>query len=431
MKVSSFTFSAFVTAAVTGGVSAFVVQPTPTSTGSIGTSFGRRSTTPLFVAQSEVSKTEETSLNGESTAVKGPTTSADLGIQPGTADMGVPWEELGFEFRTTKSHVRMTYKDNEGWGPIELEEDPYLKIHMGATALHYGQACFEGMKAFMHADNTVHVFRPDENSKRITNSAERIMMPKMSEAQFLEAVTAAVRDNIAYVPPYGSNGALYLRPLLFGSGPRIGLQPSDEYTFLIMVIPVGDYYKGGLSSKVKCFVSEDYDRAAPRGVGHAKVAGNYAADLLPNFIHKEAGYPITLYPDAKTKTLVEEFSTSNFIGLNAKEKTYVTPSSPSVLPSITNLSLQTIARDVLGYEVEKRDVRLDELSSFDEVVACGTAVVVTPIGSIKHGDQEHTYGEGDSKDEVGEITMQLYNQVRAVQNGEAEDKYGWNYKVFG
>lgn len=352
-------------------------------------------------------------------------TAADEGVKPGTAEMGVPWEELGFEFRSTKSHVRVTYKDG-AWGPVELEQDPFIKVHMGATALHYGQACFEGLKAFCHEDGSVHVFRPDENAKRMEASCTRVMMPPMPEDLFLDAVSIAVRDNIAYVPPYGSNGALYLRPLLFGSGPRIGLQPADEYTFLLMVIPVGDYYKGGLSSKVKCFVSEDYDRAAPRGVGAAKVAGNYAADLLPNFEHKEKGFPITLYSDAKTNTLVEEFSTSNFIGFQAKDKKYVTPRSSSVLPSITNLSLMTMAED-MGWTVERRDIPLDELSSFDEVVACGTAVVVTPIGSIKHGEKDHVFG---SSDDVGEVTLSFYRNVRGIQNGEMEDKFGWNYKVY-
>merc|ERR1712071_384550 len=154
---------------------------------------------------------------------------------------------------------------------------------------------------------------PDENAKRLQSSCERIMMPPLPHDLFLKAVNTVVRDNIAYVPPYGSNGALYLRPLLFGSGPRIGLQPAEEYTFLILVIPVGDYYKGGLAAPVNGLIVEDYDRAAPKGVGAAKVAGNYAADLIPNMEAKEKGFPICLYLDAATHTKVEEFSTSNFI----------------------------------------------------------------------------------------------------------------------
>jgi branched-chain amino acid aminotransferase len=240
---------------------------------------------------------------------------------------------------------------------------------------------------------------------------------------------AVVRDNIEYVPPYGSGGALYIRPLLFGSGPRIGVQPADEYTFLILVIPVGDYYKGGLASPVNALLIEDFDRAAPRGVGSVKVAGNYAADLLPNMISKSKGFPIGLYLDAETQTVVEEFSTSNFVGIDSKANKYITPKSPSVLPSITNKSLMQIAKDE-GMTVEERPVRLEELESFDEVLAVGTAVVVTPVGSITRlsTDSEVTQYQFGAKDEIGPVTRRLYDRVRAIQNGEEEDKYGWNVK---
>lgn len=301
----------------------------------------------------------------------------EVGV-PGTADL--PWSELGFEFRATKSHLRMVYRDGK-WGESELVESPYLNIHIGATALHYGQACFEGLKAFAHEDGSVNVFRPDENAKRINKSGDRVMMPEIPMDTFLKACNDIVKDNIAYVPPYGSDGALYLRPLLFGSGPRIGLQPAEEYTFLILVIPVGDYYEGGLGKPVDGLIVDDYDRAAPKGVGAAKVAGNYAADLIPNMEAKKKGYPICLYLDAETHTKVEEFSTSNFIGIDNENKLFVTPASPSVLPSITNKSLQTIAKDE-GLTIEQRDIPVSELGEFDEAIACGTAVVVTPIGSL-------------------------------------------------
>lgn len=347
---------------------------------------------------------------------------------PGTAELDKDWGELGFEFRPTKSHLQITYKNGE-WGEMELKEDPYIQIHMGATALHYGQACFEGLKAFAHPDNSVHVFRPDENAKRLQSSCERILMPVLPHDIFLKAVNEVVRDNIAYVPPYGSGGALYLRPLLFGSGPRIGLQPADEYTFLLMVIPVGDYYKGGLASPVDGIIVTDFDRAAAKGVGHVKVAGNYAADLLPNMLSKKNGYPISLYLDSRTQSLVEEFSTSNFVGIvnDGETKKYVTPKSSSVLPSITNKSLMTIAKDE-GLDVEERDIPIEELEDFSEVLACGTAVVVTPVGSLT------SVGKGDANkfefsQEVGPITQQLYDRVRAIQSGEIEDKYGWNFKI--
>lgn len=345
---------------------------------------------------------------------------------PGMADL--PWNELGFEFRATKSHLKMIYKDGK-WGEAELVESPYLNVHIGATALHYGQSCFEGLKAFAHDDGSVYMFRPDENAKRINRSGERVMMPEIPVQTFIKACNDVVKDNIAYVPPYGSGGALYLRPLLFGSGPRIGLQPADEYTFIILVIPVGDYYKGGLAKPVDGLIVDDFDRAAPKGVGAAKVAGNYAADLIPNMEARKKGFPICLYLDAATHTLVEEFSTSNFIGIDSEKKLYVTPRSPSVLPSITNKSLQAIARDE-GMSVEQRDISVDELGEFDEAVACGTAVVVTPIGSLTRFDSS---GNESAKyrftEDVGATTRRLYDQVRNIQNGEEEDKHNWNFKV--
>jgi len=325
----------------------------------------------------------------------------------------------------------MVFKDG-AWGAPELVQEPFLQLHVGATALHYGQACFEGLKAFTHQDGSVNIFRPDENAKRMQNSAERVMMEAPSVEDFVEACKMAVKDNIAYVPPYGSDGALYLRPLLFGSGPRIGLQPADEYTFLVMVTPVGSYYKGGMGNPVKGLLVDSYDRAAPRGVGHVKVAGNYAADLKPNIGAKNQGFPIALYLDAATQTLVEEFSTSNFVGIKRESKKYVTPVSGSVLPSITNKSLMQLA-NADGYTVEQRDVPLDELHQFDEVLAVGTAVVVTPVGSVtrfgKETSDETVYTFGTNQDQVGPTTKHLYDRVRNIQNGVEEDTFGWNVKV--
>jgi len=350
--------------------------------------------------------------------------------RPGTADLGgIAWEDLGFEFRPTNAHLEIKYTEdadgNGSWGEPTLVQEPFVHLHIGATALHYGQACFEGLKAFCHADDTVHVFRPTENAARMQTSCRRILMPELPTETFVAAVDQVVRANLEYVPPHGTGGALYIRPLLFGSGPRIGLQPAAEYTFCILVIPVGDYYAGGLSQPVDGIVIQDFDRAAPRGVGAVKVAGNYAADLLPNQQSKKRGYPIGLYLDAATQSCIEEFSTSNFVGIDNDTKTYVTPQSPSVLPSITNKSLMQIAADLPGWTVEARAVGVAEMEHFDEVLAVGTAVVVTPVGSITHGNR--TYEFGGHK--IGPTTRRLYDTVRAIQSGEMEDVYGWNHQV--
>ncbi|KAI0567704.1 branched chain amino acid aminotransferase [Gracilaria domingensis] len=292
-------------------------------------------------------------------------------------------------------------------------------MHIASTALHYGQSCFEGLKAFRGQDDVVRIFRPDENAKRMEASAERLVIPPVPKELFLQTVHMAVRENIDYVPPYGSGGSLYIRPLLYGSGAKIGLQSSDEFTFLVMVVPVGDYYKGGLSP-VTALVMQNYDRAAPNGVGHVKVAGNYAADLMPNLMGKSAGYPINLYLDAQNRRTIEEFGTSNFFGL--KGNTYVTPNSASVLPSITNKTLMQLAQDG-GMVVEQREIDIDELEEFDEVGACGTAVVITAVTRVVHGSR--MYEIGADPDRVGERLERLYNKVRAIQYGEQLDLHGW------
>lgn len=339
----------------------------------------------------------------------------------GSADLD--WPNLGFQYRETNGHMKMTWKDGS-WSAAELVEQSTVTMHVGATALHYGQSVFEGLKAFAQEDGSVRLFRPQENAARLARSCERIRMPVPSEKEFLDACKAVVRANMEFVPPYGTGGALYLRPLLFGSGARIGLQPADEYTFLVLCTPVGDYYQGGMGAPVTAVVMDDYDRAAPLGVGHVKVAGNYAADLLPNMKAKGDGYPVALYLDAQTHTLVEEFSTSNFVGIT-KAGEFVTPDSAAVLPSITNKSLQVLAED-MGMPVQKRAVPVEELADMTEAAACGTAVVITPVSKVVHGEKVY---EISSDETPGPVMTKLYDQVRGIQCGDVEDPYGWTVEV--
>lgn len=331
------------------------------------------------------------------------------------------WENLGFQYFNTGCFVQMTWKDGS-WSPFTLTEDPYIKTHIAATALHYGQSCFEGLKAFRGKDDQIRIFRPDQNAKRMMSSADRLMIPQVPQHLFLDAVHTAVRENAAFVPPYGTGGSLYIRPLLFGSGARMGLQTADEFTFLVLVVPVGDYYKGGLSP-VTAIVMDEYDRAAPRGVGNVKVAGNYAADLLPNSIGKSAGYPINLYLDARNRRTVEEFGTANFIGIIGD--TYVTPNSQSVLPSITNKTLMQLAKDK-GMEVQQREIDISEVRDMDEVAACGTAVVITAVTRLLFKDELIPIGNPDA---VGPKLRSLYEEVRALQYAEMEDVHGFAHTL--
>lgn len=336
--------------------------------------------------------------------------------------MDLDWQSLGFSYMNTRCHLRYTWRDGS-WDEGVVETEPYFKIHIAATALHYGQSAFEGLKAFSCRDGGIRVFRAEENARRLAATAERIMMQPVPESLFMEAIKRVVRENRDYVPPYGTGGALYVRPLLFGSGPRIGVQPADEYTFIVLALPVGDYYKGGLSP-VSALVVDGYDRAAPRGVGNVKVAGNYAADLVPNHIAKDQGYPINLYLDAKTNQFVEEFGTSNFLAIT-RDKKYVTPNSNSVLPSITNKTLMTLARES-GMDVERRPIAFDEIETFAEIAACGTAVVITPVNRIVYGKQVVEIGAGEH---CGPVFSELYRQVRGIQVGDLPDPHNWCVSV--
>lgn len=332
--------------------------------------------------------------------------------------VSLDWENLGFEYVQTRCHARMTYEDG-AWSSIEFVNEPYLKLHIGATALHYGQSCFEGLKAFRCRDGVVRIFRPDMNAQRMARSAHRLMIPEISESLFLEAVHGVVVKNEDYIPPYGTGGSLYIRPLLFGSGAKIGLGSSHEFTFIVMVVPVGDYYKGGLAP-VTALIEDKYDRAAPRGIGNVKLAGNYAADLLPSTEAKRAGYPINLYLDARNRRTIEEFGTSNFIAL--KGNSYITPNSPSVLRSVTNNTLMQLARDI-GMKVEEREIDVDELYEFDEVGACGTAVIITAVSRLVFGSK--VIEIGSNPEAVGKGLQRFYSMVRAIQCGEAEDRHQW------
>ena len=330
----------------------------------------------------------------------------------------IDWKNLGFGFSDVNCHVRYTWKDGS-WDAGELVKGPSITMHIGASCRHYGQECFEGLKVFACADGKVRAFRPDANARRMERTARRTVMPPFPEKMFLEALDRVVAANREFVPPYGTGGSMYVRPLLIGTGPQIGVAPAREYTFIMMVMPVGAYYKGGLKP-VRAVILDDWDRAAPHGMGDVKVGGNYAASLFAHEKAKRDGWPVELYLDAKEHKYVEEFSTSNFIGIKP-DGTYVTPDSCSVLPSVTNDTLRQIAAD-MGRKVEVRKIPYEEIKTFSEVAACGTAVVVTPVWEITRGSEVITISD---KDAAGETLTALFNAVQDVQYGRAPDVHGW------
>lgn len=329
------------------------------------------------------------------------------------------WSELPFGYRKTHYNIR-TYFKNGAWSEPELSDSEYLNIHMAATALHYGQEAFEGMKAYGGKDGKIRLFRWEENCKRLQNSAKGICMEPVPEDLFFKMIKTVVEKNKNFVPPHGTGAALYIRPFLFGSGPEVGVKPAEEYTFVVFVTPVGPYFKEGFNP-VKIAIVRDSDRAAPLGTGHLKVGGNYAASLSGGKKVKAQGYGSPMYLDAKEKKYIDEIGAANFFGI--KDNTYITPKSPSILPSITNKSLMVLAED-LGMKIERRPVSEEELSSFEEVGACGTAAIIAPIGEIKDMDSGEMY-EYCPDGKPGKISEKLYKTLLGIQYGDIEDTHGW------
>lgn len=337
--------------------------------------------------------------------------------------VNLDWENLGFSYMKLPYRYLAYYKNGQ-WEKGELTEDATLHMSESSPCLHYGQQAFEGMKAYRTKDGSVQLFRPDQNAKRLQRTSDRLLMPQVPTDMFVDAVKQVVRANEEYVPPYGTGGTLYIRPLLLGVGDIIGVKPADEYIFTVFAMPVGNYFKGGLIP-TNFIVSDKYDRAAPYGTGAAKVGGNYAASLLPGQMAHERKFSDVIYLDPATHTKIEEVGSANFFGIT-KDNEFVTPYSPSILPSITKYSLLYLAEHCLGLKAIEGGVPIDDLDRFAEAGACGTAAVISPIGGIQHGDDFHVFY---SETEVGPVTRKLYNELTGIQFGDVEAPEGWIVKV--
>lgn len=329
------------------------------------------------------------------------------------------WKNLPFGYIKTDYNIRCHYRNGK-WGHLEVSSSEFIDIHIAATSLHYGQEAFEGLKAYMGKEGKIRLFRWEENAKRLIHSARGIIMEPFPIDLFKEALFKVINLNRRFIPPYGSGASLYIRPLLYGSGPEVGVKPSDEYTFIIFVTPVGPYFKGGIKP-VNMLICRDVDRAAPKGTGSFKVGGNYAASLRALVKAKEEGYASTIFLDAREKKYIDECGPANFFGI--KDNTYITPKSESILNSITNMSLLEIAPKI-GLKTERRPVPVEELSTFTETGACGTAAVISPIGKIFDPETNIIY-EYCKDGNPGILTMKLYNKLVAVQYGDEPDEFGW------
>jgi len=331
----------------------------------------------------------------------------------------INWSELSFGYMKTDYNIRSYYRDGK-WSDPEIESSEMISLHMAATCLHYGQEAFEGLKAFRGKDGKVRIFRMRDNALRLQSSSRGIMMAEVPVELFEEMVLTAVKKNMRFVPPYESGASLYIRPLLIGTSAQVGVKPSKEYMFLIFVTPVGPYFKEGFQP-TPMVIMREYDRAAPLGTGTYKVGGNYAASLVSGEKAHEMGYSAVIYLDAKEKKYIDECGPANFFGI--KNNTYITPESPSILPSITNKSLMQLAED-MGMKVERRRVPEEELATFEEAGACGTAAVISPILRIDDISENKSYYYcKDGK--AGPISEKLYHKLRAIQYGDEPDVHGW------
>lgn len=332
-------------------------------------------------------------------------------------DESFDWDSLTFSLTPTETMYITSTEGDEPWMPGVLQ--PYGDIPMSPAAgvLNYGQGLFEGMKAFRTSKERIVFFRPEENARRMQRGADRLKMPPVPESIFVDAVEQVVSANKHWVPPTGK-GAMYVRPLLMGSGPVLGVKPAPSYTFLIYVTPVGPYFKGGMNA-IDLLISEHHHRAAPGGSGGVKAIGNYAPGMKPSKEAKALGYAEVIYLDAETHSAIEEVGAANFFCI--KDKVLYTPAlTGTILPGITRDSIIQLARHK-GYKVVEGSVLADFAVEADEAFCCGTAAVISPIGSITHNGKKSVYGDG----QPGKITTELYDLLTGIQNETEEDVFGW------
>ena len=336
----------------------------------------------------------------------------------------IDYSKRSFNYYPTDSIVYAKCIDGR-WSVPEVTNDFNLTLHCFAGVFHYAPSCFEGLKAYRGVDGRVRLFRPDENAKRMQSSAAYLDMPAPNLEMFLDMCVMCVQANWDYIPPYESGASLYLRPILIGINPQLGIHSSKDVMFAVMASGVGTY--SGAKSLVPgtAVLSRNYDRAATYGSGGYKLGANYAQSLHAYNLAHRMGYRELLFLDSATHSHIEEFGSSNFFGI--KHGCYVTPNSPSVLPSITNKSLRKVAEE-MGLKVERRTIFIDELETFEEVNSCGTAVVITPICRI---DDKVTLESGTITREYrypevcGPISEKLYNRIVGIQKGLSDDTYGW------
>ncbi|MCC7644115.1 MULTISPECIES: branched-chain amino acid aminotransferase [unclassified Janthinobacterium] len=330
----------------------------------------------------------------------------------------------------TDHMVVIPYRDGK-WQQGELKAYGPLTLDPSASSLHYGQAIFEGYKAFAQPDGSIKTFRPEQNAERFNRSAARLAMPAIPVELFLEAGDALIAQDRNWVPK-NTGESLYMRPLMIATDPYLGVRPSEEYLFVLFASPAGAYFPKGVKP-VTVWISEDFVRAAPGGTGEAKCAGNYAASLMAQSQAQEKGCDQVVWLDAVHREFIEEMGGMNlfFVYKDGEKITVVTPElTGTLLPGITRRSLLEMAKD-LGYATEERKLSVqqwrDDIASgrMTEVFACGTAAVITPVGVAKANGFEMTINNNEN----GAVTLALREALLGLQHGTAADTHGWMHKV--
>jgi branched-chain amino acid aminotransferase len=357
----------------------------------------------------------------------------DFEIRPNTspvshAERSALLANPGFGRIFTDHMVTIRYAEGKGWYEPRVEARAPIPMDPATAVLHYAQEIFEGLKAYVMPDGGVAMFRPDANAARFATSAQRMAMPLLPPETFLESLRQIIRIDRQWIPQ-SDEGSLYLRPFAYASEVFLGVRPSLEYLYLVIASPVGAYFSGGVKP-VAVWVSEDYTRAAPGGTGAAKCGGNYAAGLSAQAEAIEHGCDQVVYLDAIERRYIDELGGMNVMFV-MDDGSLVTPPLGTILPGITRDSIIKLAgRD--GRRVEERPVSIDEWRAgaasgrIREAFACGTAAVITPIGTVRSPDGEFTVADGGS----GEVTMALRQQLADIQRGRAEDPFGWVHRVF-
>ena len=336
----------------------------------------------------------------------------------------IDWDALGFGLQHVAStmYVATCPAGSDAWtGSLQ----PYgpMSLYPSSQVLNYGQSVFEGMKAQRTASGGIVLFRPDCNAARMQDGAARLSMACPSTSAFISAVEDVVRANAKMVPPQGK-GSLYLRPLLMGTGPILGLGPAPEYTFCVYCAAVGSYFKGGQLTPIDLKVDTQFHRSAPRGMGGTKAAGNYSPVMVQQLAAKKEGYSDVLYLDAAHDRYLEEVSSCN-IFIKRGNVISTPPISGSILPGVTRRSVVELARSK-GYEVREEQVSIEMAMEADEVFTTGTAVVLSPVGSLTYEGTTRKFGEQGVPTETA---LELYEALTGLQQERIPDEFGWVHRV--